>query len=130
LSAIRALVVACVALGLAAAGCGGDDDGGGGATTAPLPETTAEGAGKVARVRMKNIQYVPRSIRVEAGTRIVWTNDDSVPHTVTKDSGPGAEFDSGQIASGKKFEQTFAAPGVVDYICTIHPNQDGTVTVR
>jgi len=28
------------------------------------------------------------------------------------------------------FEQTFDAAGKVDYVCTIHPNQTGTVTVE
>jgi plastocyanin len=130
-SAFRPLVAVCLALGFAVAGCGGDDDeGDGGATTTPQPETSAQGAGKVVRVQMKDIKFIPPSVTVESGVRVVWTNDDSVPHTVTKDRGPGAEFDSGQVSSGNKFEQTFTAPGTVDYICTIHPNQDGKVTVK
>jgi plastocyanin len=112
------------------AGCGGDGDKGGGATTPAPTETPAQPAGKVVHVRMKNIKFVPRSISVKAGTKVVWQNDDSVVHTVTKDNGPGAEFDSDQVAPGAKFEQTFAAPGKVSYVCTIHPNQDGTITVK
>jgi plastocyanin len=112
---------------LAAAGCGG------GGSSAPAPaqtETPAQTTGKVVHVRMKNIQFVPKSISVKAGTKVVWQNDDSVAHTVTKDSGPGAEFDSDQVGPGAKFEQTFTAPGKVSYVCTIHPNQDGTIVVK
>jgi plastocyanin len=121
-----------VAIGLLLAGCGGNDygDKGGGSTTPPQTETSARGAGAVADVRMKNIHFIPRNITIKAGTKVVWTNGDDVDHTVTKDSGPGAEFDSGNVSSGKSFEQTFTAPGKVSYVCTIHPNQDGTITVE
>jgi plastocyanin len=124
--------IGCVALGLLLAGCGGDDDDDGGgapAATTPETETSPRGGGEVA-VRMKDIKFVPRNLTVKAGTKVVWTNDDEVDHTVTKDSGPGGEFDSGNVSSGKTFEQTFTAPGKVDYVCTIHPGQDGTITVE
>lgn len=126
-----AAAVGCVALGLLVAGCGGDDGGGdgGGAPATTTPQTETQAGGEVA-VRMKNIKFVPRNITVKAGTKVVWTNDDEVDHTVTKDGGPGGDFDSGNVSSGKTFEQTFTAPGKVDYVCTIHPNQDGTVTVE
>ncbi len=122
------LIAACAVL---VAGCGGGGGGSGSAApAAPQTETSAQGAGKVAHVRMKNIKFVPKSISVKAGTKVVWQNDDSVAHTVTKDSGPGAEFDSDQVGPGAKFEQTFTAPGKVSYVCTIHPNQDGTIVVK
>ena len=116
---------------LAVAGCGGGGGGGGeGATTPPPTETPAKPAGKVVHVRMKNIKFVPRSITVHAGDTVIWENDDSVAHTVTKDTGPGAEFDSDQLAPGAKFKQAFAASGTVHYVCTIHANQDGTIVVK
>ncbi len=79
---------------------------------------------------MKDIKYVPKDITVDAGTTITWTNSDSVPHTVTKEGGPGGEFDSGDIGPGDTFELTADVPGKVDYVCTIHPDQTGTFTVK
>ena len=79
---------------------------------------------------MKDIQFVPTDVTVYAGTTITWTNSDQVAHTVTKEGGPGADFDSGNVDPGATFEQTFDGPGTVDYVCTIHPGQTGTVTVK
>jgi plastocyanin len=131
------LLTACLALGLTFAACGDDDedDGGGSASTTTTEQTDTGGgatkpAGGSETVDMKDIQFVPKDVTVKAGTTITWTNSDQVPHTVTKDGGPGADFDSGNVDPGATFEQTFDEPGKVDYVCTIHPGQAGTVTVE
>ena len=134
------LFLSLLVLGLTVAGCGGDDedDEGGSAQTSEQPARTtpdtvtggAAGGGKAVRVGMEDIQYVPKEVKVRAGGTVRWTNSDSVPHTVTKQGGPGAKFDSGTLQVGATFEQKFARPGKVDYVCRIHPNQMGTVTVE
>jgi plastocyanin len=127
------LLIACLALTLTFAACGGDDDDdGGGSSDVPTAPTQkpSGGGGGTATVDMKDIQFVPKAVTVKAGTTITWTNSDSVPHTVTKDGGPGDDFDSGNVEPGDTFEQTFDKPGKVDYVCTIHPGQAGTVTVK
>ena len=58
---------------------------------------------------------------------MTWSNDDSVPHTVTAREDT---FDSGVLMSGESFSQTFAEPGTYDYFCAIHPSMTGTVVVR
>lgn len=134
------LLLSCLALGIAGAGCGGDDEDedGGSATTTEQPADTGAGTGKTTggaaaatvAVGMKDIRFVPEDVKVKAGGTVRWTNSDSAPHTVTKQRGPGAEFDSGNMEVGAKFEQKFSRRGKVDYVCTIHPNQTGTVTVE
>ena len=80
---------------------------------------------------MKDIEYVPKSVTVPVGGKVVWTNTDQVPHTVTKDRGPGEDFDSKTMPAGSgKFERTFNDAGTVDYLCTIHPKQLGKVVVE
>ena len=132
-----ALLLSMLALSLVAGGCGSDDDEGDGGsaktTEQPAdtsPDTGAAAAGGTVRVGMKEIEYVPKAVKVKAGGTVRWTNSDSVTHTVTKQSGPGPKFDSGNMAVGATFEQKFDRPGKVDYVCTIHPNQTGTVTVE
>ena len=133
-----ALLLACLALGLVAAGCGGDDDddGGGGAaeTTEQPADTAAEdtGGGETVEVGMKGIQFDPDSATVKAGGTVKWTNNESVPHDVTKEDGPGAKFSSGtgNMKQGDTYEQTFKEAGTVNYVCTVHPNMKGTVTVE
>ena len=135
------LLTACVALALTFAACGDDsnDDNGGsssaGTTSTEQTDTTAAqkpsgGGGGTATVDIKDIQFTPKDITVKAGTTITWTNSDSIAHTVTKEDGPGADFDSGNVDGGGTFEQKFDAPGTVNYVCTIHPGQSGTITVK
>ncbi|HWH44310.1 MAG TPA: plastocyanin/azurin family copper-binding protein [Thermoleophilaceae bacterium] len=130
-----ALALAIATMGLAA-GCGGDDDEDSGsaatteapAETAPAEEAPA-GGGETATVDTKDIVFIPREITVAAGATITWTNSDEFDHTVTKESGPGAEFDK-PLPGGGSVELTFDEPGTIEYVCTIHPGQDGTITVE
>jgi plastocyanin len=131
------LLIASVALTLTFAACGDDDDddgGGGSAATTTTEQTDTGGGGgggaEAASVDIPEIAFEPADITVKAGTTVTWTNSDDIPHTVTKEGGPGAEFDSGDLDPGSTFEQTFDAAGKVDYVCTIHPGQAGTVTVK
>jgi plastocyanin len=145
---LLATICACLALGLVVAGCGGDDDDNGGgdsgsaatATTEKPAETTAGGgggggaeAGANAKVSMKDIAFNPSNITVAKGGSVTWTNDDSVGHDVTKESGPGPDFKSGDpggIAPGSDFTQKFDTAGSIKYVCTVHPGMEGTVTVK
>ena len=130
------LLIACLALTIAACGDDDDDDGGGstGTTTTEQTDTgkapSGGGGGDAAEVDIPDISFAPDSLTVKAGTTVTWTNSDDIPHTVTKDGGPGADFDSGNLAPGDTFEQTFDAKGKVDYLCQIHPGQEGSVTVE
>ena len=133
------LLIACLALTVAACGDDDDDDGGGdGATTtteqtdtgAAPPSGGGGGGGETVTVDIPAIEFDPTDVTVKAGDTVEWTNSDDIPHTVTKTGGPGADFDSGSLDGGATFEQTFDEPGTVDYVCTIHPGQAGTVTVE
>ena len=79
------------------------------------------------------IYYDPETIEVETGTTVVWTNVDSVAHTVTS-TNPDAEspeyFDSGLMAQGAVYERTFAEQGNFEYFCILHPWMVGTVVVN
>ena len=116
-----ALLGACLVAGLVPAGCGSDESDGAG--------KVAVGGGDLA-VRMKDTRFVPMDVTVKAGHMIEWTNDDPFAHTVTKASGPGPEFDSGTMNGGGTFKQRFDKPGTIDYVCRIHPDQTGTITVE
>jgi len=135
---LLAVLIACLALTLTLAACGDDDDdgGGGGGSASTTEQKTDTGggtpapSGKTVTVDMKDIKFIPKNVNVKAGTTVRWTNSDQVPHTVTKEGGPGAQFDSGNIDAGGTFEQTFDTKGTIDYVCQIHPGQDGSVTVQ
>jgi plastocyanin len=132
---LLALMLACLALGLVA--CGGDDDdgggGGGGGGGAGTQEPSGGGGGG-AQVGMQNIQFDPRDITVKAGETITFTNDESIPHDVHKQSGPGGDFSSGPdggMQQGDTFELKLNQPGEYEYVCHVHsPGMSGTITVK
>jgi plastocyanin len=130
------LMLACLALGLVA--CGGDDDddggsgGGGGAATTEEPAGGGGGGG--AQVSLKDIQFHPKDFTVKKGETITFTNDESIPHDVHKQSGPGGDFASGPdggMQQGDTFELKLDKPGKYDYVCHVHaPGMAGTITVK
>ena len=96
------------------------------ATATPQSPVGAQPGSSTATITIKSFAFDPASITVKAGTAITWTNEDSVPHTITSDTGA---WDSGEIAQGKTFTRTFDQEGTFAYKCTIHPNMKGTVIV-
>lgn len=133
------LVLACLALGLVASGCGGDDEDSGSSadqpadTAADSPPAGAAPAKGAVEVGMQNIEFDPTDVTVKKGGTITWTNNESVPHDVTKEDGPGPDFSSGDpggMGEGDTFEHTFDAVGEINYVCTIHSNMTGTITVE
>ena len=103
------------------AGCGSDEK-----------KSGDEGSdtGDTVTVDMRDIVYVPKNLVVAPGTTVKWTNSDDLIHTVTKASGPGPEFDSGNVMPGDAYEQRFEEAGRVDYVCSLHHGQTGSVTVE
>jgi plastocyanin len=100
------------------------------ATTEPAeaPAAGAEG-GKLERsvkVEIANYEYSPDPVRVEAGGKVIWQNEDSVSHTATADDG---SFDTGEIDEGKLKSESFKQPGTFTYHCEIHPQMHGTIEV-
>jgi plastocyanin len=79
-----------------------------------------------AAVSIVDFAFQPGSVEVPVGGTVTWTNSGSAPHTVTSDSGA---FDSGQLAPGASFSQTFDTAGTFTYHCSIHPQMTGTVIV-
>lgn len=79
-----------------------------------------------AEVDIVDFAFVPDSITVPLGTTVRWTNMGAVNHTVTSDT---ALFDSGVMQPGDIFTFTFDTVGSFGYLCTIHPEMTGTVTV-
>jgi plastocyanin len=97
------------------------------AESAAAVQSTATPTSEPAAVSIIDLTFDPATIEVDAGATVTWTNDDSVPHTVTARD---ADFNSGVMMSADSFSQTFSEPGTYDYFCAIHPSMTGTVVVR
>lgn len=77
-------------------------------------------------VIIEGMQFHPASLTVRSGDRIVWRNQDLVPHTATA---VGA-FDSKTIAVQGSWAYVAHASGTYSYVCSFHPTMKGVLVVR
>jgi plastocyanin len=80
------------------------------------------------KVLIKNFRFSPAKITIKRGTRVVWINKDTAPHTATANN--PRSFDSGRLGQGERFSHTFRSAGKRFYHCEIHPDMKGRVTVK
>jgi plastocyanin len=79
-------------------------------------------------VTIERFAYDPSPLHVDAGTKIVFDNEDgSITHTATAKNG---SFDTGDIKVGTTKSVVIEKPGVYKYYCTIHPFMHGKIVVR
>ena len=78
-------------------------------------------------VKIDNFTFNPQQITVKAGTTVVWTNHDDIPHTVTSST---QTFKSKALDIDDKFAFTFATPGRYEYFCALHPHMTGSIVVE
>jgi plastocyanin len=78
------------------------------------------------RVTIDNFVFKPDVITVPVGTRIVWENEDDIPHTIVETKGT---FHSPALDTEDKYGFTFATPGTFEYFCGLHPHMKGKVFV-
>jgi plastocyanin len=93
----------------------------------PAIFATAASPAPTVDVDIAKFAYGPKEITVTPGTKIIWTNHDQTPHTVTSND---KSFVSKGLDTDDKFEHTFASEGDFGYICTVHPFMTGVVHVR
>lgn len=78
-------------------------------------------------VTIMNFKFDPTPLTIPVGTTVVWTNQDTAPHTATSDT--KGVFDTGLLQKGQSGKITFNTAGTFTYYCTVHPNMHGTVIV-
>ncbi|MFG3519353.1 cupredoxin family copper-binding protein [Nocardia nova] len=103
-------------------------------TTAATPPGTAAASPTAAQpasvtVRVEDMKFSPDAVTVQAGDTVTWKFSDKVPHAV-QGIGDAAMGINSPIFTGGEWSHTFAVPGVYRYLCPLHPEMRGTVTVR
>ncbi|MBF6144946.1 cupredoxin domain-containing protein [Nocardia nova] len=115
------------------AGCGSNTT-----TSTPSPTTAAPGTAAASptsaqpasvTVRVEDMKFSPDAVTVQAGDTVTWKFSDKVPHAV-QGIGDAAMGINSPIFTGGEWSHTFAVPGVYRYLCPLHPEMRGTVTVR
>jgi plastocyanin len=79
-------------------------------------------------VTINNYTFTPATLTVHAGDTVIWTNQDSIPHTAT--ALDGKSFDSGAIDPGESWKFAFTKAGHFNYRCAIHPDMHGAIDVQ
>jgi plastocyanin len=82
---------------------------------------------------VRDLCYIPSPLTVQTGDIVMWTNTDSVDHTIasgTPKSGPDGIIFSDILNPGEKFAFHFKEPGTFPYYCTIYPWMEGIVIVK
>ena len=100
------------------------------ATTTPkfLPPSGPVRSGTV-QIAYRNITIAPAALKVKVGSTLQWTNFDTVAHNVTSRGGP-QQFASKDFGQNGTFAIKALKPGVIHYVCTIHPvSMNGTIEV-
>ena len=77
------------------------------------------------QVTIENLKFVPTSLQLRRGERVVWTNKDLFAHTATS----AGRFDSGTIAANSSWSYVAEKSGTFDYVCTLHSTMRGTLIV-
>lgn len=96
-------------------------------TSETLTGRTTESVKNAANVNIQKMAFEEQNVTVTVGTTVTWTNRDSLPHTVSSDTGA---FDSGNLSNGQSFSFTFSEEGTYTYHCALHPSMTGTVVVK
>jgi plastocyanin len=126
----RILLALCAVVALAAAGCGGSNSSStssGSSSSAPASTAAASSSGGAVTIKMQNIAFDPTAVTVKVGQKVTWTNEDTVDHNVTSQSGETIKSDN--FGKGGTFSFTPKKAGTIKYVCTIHPGMTATLTV-
>jgi plastocyanin len=108
----RVALAASLVLVVVAAGCGDSE------SSEPVATTEVSMA--------KSYVFEPKSVAIDAGQAVTWTNNDNFTHTVQVDGEDDHKVDQGESVSIE-----FDTPGTYHYVCTLHENDmDGEVIVR
>jgi plastocyanin len=115
-------------------GCGSDKPNSAAPTTTNSSQATStatSGDQKPATltVDVADVKFTPADITVKVGDTVTWKFKDSVPHSV-QGIGDKAMGINSPIFNKGEWSYTFFAPGTYRYLCALHPQMRGTVTVE
>ncbi len=99
------------------------------APEAPKTDTLKTGPvfkGKIHVVRIEQMVFKPSIVKVKKGDKVVFDNQDMVPHDVTEEK--SKKWFSGPLDPGKSWNLIVTESA--DYYCTIHQVMKGQIIVE
>jgi plastocyanin len=76
-------------------------------------------------VTMDANKFLPRTVTINAGDKVIWVNDDDLAHNAV-----GNGWSTSILQQYDQDSVRFNRAGTYRYICSIHPTMTGTVVVR
>ncbi len=89
--------------------------------------STAPRAASSATIHMHDFAFVPKTLTIDAGTRVTIVNDDDEAHTATAID---ASFDTAGLDAHETWSHVFDRIGSFAYYCELHPSMKGVIIVR
>jgi plastocyanin len=96
--------------------------GSGGSEQTPVTVT-----GSRVTIDIRDFDYFPRDLTINAGTTVTWTNYDDAPHTATEQD---EEWDTERLDKDEGASLAFDSIGRFEYYCVYHPYMEATLTVQ
>lgn len=123
---IASIGIVAIAVLLAVSACGSKSS-----TTSSKSPAVATNSKSVA-VTIHTFAFNPNPLTIKVGTKVTWTNEDNIHHTVTsgKRDHPDNKFDGDLKSKGKTYSHVFTKAGNYSYFCEIHPGMDAEIIVK
>jgi plastocyanin len=94
----------------------------------PMPVISSTTYPTTYDVNISSGSYSNPSLSINTGDTVVWTNMDTVIHTVASSYG-GTELNSAPLNPGDTYSHTFNMPGSYLYYDSLYPDMTGAVVV-
>lgn len=75
------------------------------------------------------MKFSPDAVAIKVGGTVTWNFADRFPHAV-QGIGDSAMGINSPIFNRGQWSHTFTIPGTYRYLCPLHPDMHGTVTVQ
>ena len=78
-------------------------------------------------IGIDNFKFSPAALTVATGTKVVWINNDDVPHLIVNVENKFRQ--SPVLDTDQRFSTTLTKRGVYNYFCSLHPMMQGKIVV-
>src|SRR5437868_13386522 len=78
-------------------------------------------------IGIDNFKFSPATLTVATATKVVWINNDDVPHLIVNVENKFRQ--SPILDTDQRFSTTLTKPGTYDYFCSLHPMMKGKIIV-
>lgn len=122
--AVIVIIGAGIAIAVSQLSNNNSNSGGSSETKAQNEDLTAQ---TEVSMDIKSFAFAKGDITIKKGTKVTWTNQDTVAHNAYGDNSSGPQ---GKLLNkGESYSFTFDTVGKFDYLCQPHPYMKGLVNV-